>query len=126
MGRRIQRRRALVGVGGYALHPTVDNAFLVRERDRRRRRELVWILLAAVPLVIGLLTYSWVHQELIAAGYRMDQLERQLHDLEQMERRLELELARRGSPALVERRAVEELGMVPPTSDQLVFWRTLR
>ena len=61
----------------YALHPRVDNAFLVRERDRRRRRELVLILLAAVPLGLGLLGYSWIHQELVAAAYRIDDLERE-------------------------------------------------
>jgi cell division protein FtsL len=102
----------------YSLHPQVDNAFLVRERDRRRRRELGLILLAAVPLGLGLLGYSWIHQELLTAGYQIDHLERRLHDLEQESRRLELEAARLANPARVDARA-QELGLVPPESAQL-------
>ena len=108
------------GIHRYALHPQVDNAFLVRERDRRRRRELVLILLAAVPLGLGLLGYSWIHQELLDAAYRIDQLERQVHDLGQQERRLEMEAARLAAPARIDAVA-KALGMVPPAPEQLGF-----
>jgi cell division protein FtsL len=106
----------------YAFHPSVDNAFLVRERDRRRRRELVLILLAAVPLGLGLLGYSWIHQELLTAGYRIDHLERRMHDLRQEARRLELDAARLAGPERIDS-AARDLGLVPPQPEQLVVWK---
>jgi cell division protein FtsB len=109
----------------YALHPRVDNAFLVRERDRRRRRELVLILLAAVPLGLGLLGYSWIHQELLAAGYHINDLERELHELEQRERRLELDAAQLEGLERIDAEA-RRLGLVPPEPEQLVVWRAVR
>ena len=102
----------------YAFHPQVDNAFLVRERDRRRRRELVLILVAALPLGLGLLGYSWIHQELVDAAYEIDQLERQLHDLGQRERRLEMEAARLAAPQRIDA-AARALGLAPPQPEQL-------
>ena len=40
----------------YAPRRPVVNSYLVRERDRRRLRELVWVVVILAPLAIGLLT----------------------------------------------------------------------
>lgn len=103
----------------------VENAYLVRQRDRRLLRELMTVL--AVVLVLGsaLLAYTWVHIEIVRTGYRIDRLQQDLHGLEERERRLGLDVALRSQPAQIEDRAARELGMRAPTLDQTLFFEEL-
>ena len=110
----------------YAFHRPVANSYRVRERDRRRLRELLLVVAALAPLGVGLLCYTWVHLEVLDAGYRIQALERQLDDLTREERKLRLEAAWLESPRQVEERAVGELGMGAPKLDQMVFWKETR
>lgn len=109
----------------YALRRPVVNAYLVRERDRRRFRELALVLLVVVSLGGGVFAYIWIHLQVLSTGYRIDELERELTELSRKERQLRLEAAYLASPSLVERRAVEELGMQPPALEQVLFWEEL-
>jgi cell division protein FtsL len=109
----------------YAFTRPVVNTYLVRERDRRRVRELALVLLVVVCLGGGLLAYTWIHLEVTRTGYRIDHLERELTDLTRQERQLRLEAAYLASPSRVEQRAVEELGMQAPALEQVVFWEEL-
>lgn len=106
----------------YAVRRPVVNTYLVRERDRRRWRELAVVLLAGVSLGSGLLGYTWIHLEVRRTGYRIDELERELVVLTRNERQLRLEASYLASPQKIERRAVDELKMQPPALDQVVFW----
>lgn len=106
---------------GYALRRPVVNAYLVRERDRRRWRELSLVLLVVLPLGLALWGYTWTRLEALRAGYRIHSLERDLRDLEDQLSKLELLASRLSSPALLEQRAREELGLEPPTLEQMVF-----
>lgn len=110
----------------YAVHRPVANSYLVRERDRRRLRELAAVLLAVGCLGGGLLSYTWIHAEQLRAGYRIDELERRREELERLERQLLLESSYLASPQRIERRAVDELGMQPPGIQQVLFWEELR
>jgi cell division protein FtsL len=110
----------------YAFRRPVANTYLVRERDRRRVRELLVVLGVVVCLGGSLLAYTWIHLEVTRAGYRIDRLERELTELERTERQLRLEAAYLASPTQVERRAVGELHMQPPALEQVVFWEELR
>ena len=110
----------------YAFRRPVANTYLVRERDRRRVRELLVVLLIVVCLGGSLLAYTWIHLEVTRAGYRIDRLERTLADLQREERVFRLEAAHLGSPGLVESRAVAELRMQPPSLEQVIFWEELR
>lgn len=105
----------------YAVHRKVANQYLVRERDRRRHRELLKVLLVLAPVGLALTAFTWVHLQVLDAGYRIEELEGRLHDLGREESRLRLEAAYLASPSLVERRARNELGMRPPVLDELVF-----
>jgi uncharacterized protein (DUF1786 family) len=109
----------------YAVRRPVVNTYLVRERDRRRLRELAVVLLIVVSLGGGLLAYTWIHLEVLRTGYRIVELERLSRELAQEERRLRLGAAFLASPQEVERRAVEELGLSHPTLEQVVFWEEL-
>ena len=109
----------------YAFTRPVVNSYLVRERDRRRLRELVLVLLVVVCLGGGLLAYTWIHLEVTRTGYHIDQLEKDLNRLTREERQLRLEAAYLASPSQIQQRAVEELGMQAPSLEQVVFWEEL-
>ncbi|HSF38484.1 MAG TPA: cell division protein FtsL [Thermoanaerobaculia bacterium] len=106
----------------YAFTRPVVNTYLVRERDRRRFRELALVLLVVVSLGGGLLAYTWIHLEVVRTGYRIDSLESELTKLTREERQLQLEATYLASPPQIERRAVKELGMQPPALEQVIFW----
>ena len=105
----------------YAVHRPVANEYLVRERDRRRLRDLAKVVLVLAPVALALTGFTWIHLQVLDAGYHIDSLEKQLHDLDRQESRLRLESSYLSNPELIERRAREELEMRPPTVDQLVF-----
>ena len=93
----------------------------MRERDRRRLRELVRLGLAILVVGLTLIGYTWVHMELLGSGYRIEGLEQRLHELRRRERHLRLEEAYLASPERVERWATAKLGMRPPELAQLTF-----
>ncbi len=107
--------------GEYAIRRPVVNAYLVRERDRKRFRELLLVALLVLPIGLGLLADIWIHMRVIQTGYRLQQLERTLHELERVERRLRLEASYLASPQRVEALAIDQLGMTEPTPEQLLF-----
>jgi len=105
----------------YAVRRSVVNAYLVRERDRRRVRELLWVLGAVLPLGLGLITYTYLQLETLRSGYRIESLARREHELANVERQLELEAASLASPKTLSERAATELGLAPPRIDQVLF-----
>ncbi|HUP43472.1 MAG TPA: hypothetical protein VM599_09700 [Thermoanaerobaculia bacterium] len=105
----------------YTVHRPVANEYLVRERDRRRLRELVHVVLVLAPVALALTAFTWTHLQVLDAGYRIAELEGRRHELDRRESRLRLEAAYLASPALIERRARAELAMRPPALDELVF-----
>ncbi len=109
----------------YAIHRPVENAYLVRERDRRLIRELLGVVALVLVLGGGLLAYTWVHVEIVRTGYRIDTGEKELHSLLEDERRRRLEAARLTHPELIEERARRDLDMREPTLAQTVFYQEL-
>lgn len=109
----------------YALRRPVANTYLVRERDRRRTRELLLVLLMAGSLGGALVVYIGIHLQVLKTGYRIERLEREVTALDRKERELRLEAAYLSNPSLVESRATRELGMQPPALEQVLFWEEL-
>ncbi len=105
----------------YSVRRPVVNAYLVRERDRRRLRDLVRVVAAVLPLGLGLAGYTWLQLETLRVAYRIEALERQSHALAQVERQLRLESSYLTSPERLSARAHEELGLTEPTVDQVIF-----
>lgn len=106
----------------YAVHRQVENTYLVRQRDRRRLRELLGVTATVLVLGGGLLAYTWVHVEILRTGYRIDELEKRLHELLEVERKWRLEAAYAAHPERVESRARNELEMTEPRLDQMLFF----
>lgn len=109
----------------YAIQRPVDNEYLVRDRDRRRVRELLRIVLWVLPVALVLLAYIGVHLAVLDQAYAIQGLEERLEVLDREERQLRLEAAYLESPPRVERRARDELGLRPPDPQQVVFWNEL-
>ena len=105
----------------YAVRRPVENLYLVRERDRRRTRELVALTLAALPPAVVLFLAIWANLETVRLGYQLANLGRVRETL--LERKYELEMDRAQAAALarVEPIASEKLGLVPPTLDQVIL-----
>jgi len=106
---------------GYSVSKEIANPFLVRQRDPGRLRGL-WRLVAIVlPFAAAVFAYTWVHEQGLEAGYRIEALEQRLEDLLQEERLLELEATRLTRPERLSALALEQLGMAPPKLDQMIF-----
>ena len=58
----------------YAVRRPVENVYLVRERDRRRSRELFGLALAAVPPVVVLFVAIWANVKTVELGYQLARL----------------------------------------------------
>lgn len=104
----------------YVVRRPVANSYLVRERDRRRLRELTLVLLAVLPLVAVLIGYVWVNLELLRCGYRIHALEGRLEVAQRELQLLELEAAYQTGAARLQQRARAELGMQPAAEGQMV------
>lgn len=110
----------------YAVRRPIENSYLVRERDRRRVRELALVVVVLAPVVLGVLLNIWIQIEVVGTGYRVHELERGVHALREYENQLRVEASYLASPARVEGRAIRGLGMSFASIDQLVFAEELR
>lgn len=105
----------------YAVRRPVENVYLVRERDRRRSRELLAFALAALPPMAVLFAAIWANLETVRLGYQLERLERQREQLVEKNRQLRTARAQAGALTRVEAVARGPLGLQPPRPDQLVF-----
>lgn len=110
----------------YAVRRPVINPYLVRERDRRRHRELATVLMISLSVGACLIGYVWLHVELLRVGYRVHLLEERLEAGQRQKKLLELEASYQSSPKLIEERAMSELGLQKPEISQVVFEREIR
>jgi cell division protein FtsL len=78
-----------------------------------RRGSFYVVVLVASAVVVALI-HVWVHLQVIASGYEIARETRTRHELAELNQRLRLELETRKDPAVIERRAREELHMTPP------------
>ncbi|MGA8807730.1 MAG: hypothetical protein WB973_07605 [Thermoanaerobaculia bacterium] len=90
----------------YAQKKPIENTHIVRERDRRRSRELWAVLALGVPIGAFLLLFTWQNLEVIRLGHEATGLQKQKQEIENANKALQLDLDRRTSLAAVEQRAV--------------------
>ncbi|MCZ6507621.1 MAG: hypothetical protein O7A98_00555 [Acidobacteria bacterium] len=105
----------------YSLRRPVANVYLVRDRDRRLRRELLAVLALALPLSAGILAYVWISSQVWDVGYEVLRLERVLERQLENERQLRVEAATLSRHDGIERRAAGELGLREVELSQVVF-----
>jgi len=90
----------------YAQKKPIENTHIVRERDRRRSRELLAVLALGIPIGAFLLLFTWQNLEVIRLGHEATRLQKQKQEIENANKALQLELDRRTSLGAVEQRAV--------------------
>jgi len=105
----------------YSLRRPVANVYLVRDRDRRLRRDLLSVLAVALPLSAAVLAYVWVTTQVRDVGYDVRVLEQTLEVQLEDERRLKVEAARLARHEGVGERAAQELGLAEVNLDAVVF-----
>jgi cell division protein FtsL len=98
----------------YAVRKDVRNNPIVRELDQSRQHEL-WRSVGVGLLFVAVLLFSaWQHFELLEHGYKVEQMQRELAEQQEISRHLRLEIETLRSPQRVETLATERLGLVAP------------
>lgn len=105
----------------YSLRRPVANVYLVRDRDRRLRRDLLAVLAVALPLSAAVLAYVWVTSQVRDVGYDVRVLEQTLEVRHEAERRLRVEAAELSRHEGVGERAARDLGLEDVSLDSVVF-----
>ena len=90
----------------YAQKKSIDNVHIVRERDRKRSRELIAVLAVGVPIGLFLLLFTWQNLEVIRLGREATRLQQQRKALENTHKTLQLELDHLTSLHAVEQKAI--------------------
>src|SRR5713226_6210153 len=89
----------------YTQKKPIENAHIVRERDRRRFRELLAVLALGIPIGAFLLLFTWQSLEVIRLGREATSLQQQRKQIEDANKALQLELDRLTSLDAVEKKA---------------------
>ena len=104
----------------YAVKKDVRNNPIVREVDEIRQRELWRSVAVGIVLVVVLLFSAWQHFELLRHGYRVEQMQQERAEEEEINRHLRLEVETLRSPKRIERIATEKLDLVAPSHEEAV------
>ena len=89
----------------YAQKKSIENAHIVRERDRQRFRELFAVLTLGIPIGLFLLLFTWQNLEVIRLGHEATSLQNQRKQIENDNKALQLQLDRMTSLHSVEQKA---------------------
>jgi cell division protein FtsL len=105
----------------YAIKKDVRNNPIVREVDERRLREQ-WRSVALGVLFVAVLLFSgWQRVELLQHGYRVEQMQQERANQEDVNRHLRLEIETLKSPKRIEALAIERLHLVTPETGAAVI-----
>ena len=104
----------------YTQKKPIENTHIVRERDRRRNRELLAVLFLGVPIGLFLLLFAWQNLEVIHLGRETSRLEKELKAVETTQKSLEAELDALTSFDRVESQ-VSDLGFAPADPKAIVM-----
>lgn len=104
----------------YAVKKDIRNSQIVRELDRARHRDL-WRWVRVGSLFVGLLLYSaWQDFELLRHGYRLEQLQKERKEQEEINRHLRLQIHSLKAPQRIAALATRQLRMVEPGRDDAI------
>jgi len=105
----------------YAIKKDVRNNPIVREVDEHRLREQ-WRSVAIGVLFVGVLLFSgWQRVELLQHGYRVEQMQKDRGEEDQINRHLRLEIETLRSPQRIEALAMSRLHLVAPATGSAII-----
>jgi cell division protein FtsL len=105
----------------YAIKKDVRNNPIVREVDERRVREQWQTVVIVVMFVAVVLFSGWQRVELLQHGYRLEKMQEQRGDEQEINRHLRLEIQTLRSPRRIESLATEKLHLVTPETGAAVI-----
>jgi cell division protein FtsL len=105
----------------YAIKKDVRNNPIVREVDQHRLREQWRSVALGLLFVVVLLFSGWQRVELLQHGYRVEQMQQERADQEDVNRHLRLEIETLKSPKRIEKLATEQLHLVTPDTGAAVI-----
>ena len=101
----------------------IQNRVTVRGTTTAGLGDTCRYLLVAAALAALVITYPWIHSEIITLGYQIQDLKRENAMLREQRQALILEQAASKSPQRIDQYARGELGMIPANSAQVIFIR---
>jgi cell division protein FtsL len=104
----------------YAIKKDIRNNPIVREVDEARQRQLWRSMVIGLSLVAVILFSAWQHFELLRHGYRIEQMQQQRAQEEEVNRHLKLEVETLRAPRRIEKIATEQLHLVSPARGQAI------
>jgi hypothetical protein len=104
----------------YTQKKPIENAHIVRERDRRRFRELLAVLALGLPIGLFLLLFTWQNLEVIRLGREVTRLQKLQKEIDEENKKLQFELDRLTALESVEQRA-KALEFSPTDSRSIVL-----
>ena len=116
---RMRRRPFFSGTPEIYFAKAIDNSRLVKVEDPRRNREMKQFGTALACLFILVFTYAWQHLRAIEYGYQIESAKRELNNLTEMNRALQLEDASLRDPERIDVMA-RRMGLVPPEPGQVM------
>lgn len=90
-------------------------------RSRFTRRQAFLIILMLFFFMGSGISYVWSNFEKTQIGYDLSQLKKEEMRLQEINRKLRLELALLKSPQNLESKAIKDLGLRQPTPEQIVM-----
>lgn len=106
----------------HAVHveDSIDNRRVVRSRDDRMSKDLLWIF-GVVLVLLGLfVAYGWPRAALRDTGSTAGKLQREQEKLREQNRELQLERAALQDLKRVQMIATDSLGLQPPLSSNVI------
>ena len=99
----------------------VKNSLRKKRRFHVTGKQIVLITLMLFFFMGSGISYVWSNFERTQIGYDVSQLKKEEMRLKEINRKLRLELALLRSPLNLEPKAVKDLGLRQPTSEQIVM-----
>jgi cell division protein FtsL len=97
----------------------------VNRRSKKQKKEApknIGLWIAVMAIFIGeLFFYTWCRVQCVRTGYEITQVRNQYLKLNTVQYNLKIEIARLKSPERIVKKAKEELGLVMPTTKQMVI-----
>src|SRR5512132_1950897 len=104
----------------YTQKKPIDNTHIVRERDRQRFRELLAVFALGVPIGLFLLLFTWQNLEVIRLGREATNLQKVRKQIDEDNKRLQVELDRLTALESVQKRA-NDLGLTKTEPTAIVM-----
>jgi cell division protein FtsL len=114
-----RRKTFFAGTPEIYFAKAIDNSRLVKVEDPRRNREMKQFGTALACLFLLVFTYAWQHFRAIEYGYQIESAKRELNNVTEMNRALQLEDASLRDPERIDVIA-RRMGLVPPQPGQVI------